>query len=242
MQKGDEQAAVSFLEYAANPQKLIRRRRIRRTAYALTLLLAIGVIYHYRGFFEYRIKQAYWFHQAMNHVTPPNTPLTAMYDKAVALAKTNPEYIRVDNGTNQGMQVPYAMYVPTELKELGKYVPVIKDSKSPIFFGSRKTPAGKPRLVVIDSFLILPNDFPQCINAVVCAPPTLFGGVAAPVLSRQASTYRTINDSDAHKMLNLKLAIPDPIDQTHLTIPYNDGVVEGYLGDDGKFTWKVRQN
>jgi hypothetical protein len=185
--------------------------------------------------------------------------------KARLLVNTSPDYVitpytRPFPANYQSMQIrrqilpATAEYVPHELNEFFKVTPPpgmmqlsLRD-EAVVFLGQRKTPAGKPRIVVIygteRNAGWLGN---QVIQHEVYVPQPLFGRVPQPA----QITQQMMASTGPYISAILSPGIPDPADPTHLTIAFRihplqtgaserNGVFDVYLKNDDSLTFVVR--
>lgn len=223
----------SPLEYARDNRRSKIRRRMVRFALPLLILVVITPLTWHRHAIWKRANEMYWFHKAMNHVTPPGTVLLEMDESKVkVLLEKNPEYF--DPATSraaaweprpspiafQRMQTGVrAQYVPTELFELEPLLPwnsYLADASAAIFVGERRSPSGNRRLVVIRSgiFDLLSVSQMLSVGAVYSAPtPT----VPIRLLNPQQQGWKHLGPVTQGVPI---AGIADPNNPSHLTLEF----------------------
>jgi hypothetical protein len=226
----------TLLEYSNQP----RRRRWRRWALLLFVLVACGVSFYYRGPISRRAHVLYWQRQCMKYDRPPGTPV--MVDQATA--KGDRDYA-APFGPPENADFALSPQCWSSFESAlqgGRVAQVMSKSLGPktptIFLHERISPAGHRRLVRVESIMSNALSLPYGLTADLYQPATVWRD--AKLLGRP----QLLNYSGRFVSAELFFGQPDPADASHFTIDFEvegrKGVIDGWLRDDDTVQLKLR--
>jgi hypothetical protein len=237
------------LDYAPRPA-WHRRRRFRRWAAALVVLVGVACALYWRVPLQQWSSRAYQQYQCMNYHLPAGTvAYEESPEAATALVAKGGEYAAGKTGGNFNTTV--AIHVPAPLKILSELTdPPLRLRGATLFLHGRTSPGGNRRLVIIQRVpnTLVPAFVPYTDLDVTLLEPSWKTGLPRQVFPASGEPPRVIIPHDLNAMarhLRIFAGQPDPKDASHFMIQYEvsgiRGTIDGWLQDDDTVRMDVRE-
>jgi hypothetical protein len=235
------------LDYAMKKPGHFRRHAAGYMLLA-SAIVAAGVIFYYHQPLLFKARLLYWQRQCLNYERPGDAVITELDPRKAD------ELMRHDSDYQPGGRTPAAVLFPVclrqyqarataaRLKQVGS---LMGPGPATIFLHERKTPAGKSRLVFVESTAVVNAlSLPNHLTAVLVEPATLLSPARPIPLSQRASQY-----SGPFVPAHLCYGQADPNDPTHFTIEFTlrdhlekqrRGVIDARIRDNDTVSFTIR--